>query len=288
MQMLERNVVTGVKQESIRQDRSANGRCFEDEAGRWRVLDEVRSKDVSLPRDQQARDVFETIERALEEAGMNFNHVIRTWFFLDDILSWYGDFNRVRTAFFVQHGVFSRLVPASTAVGTTTSQAAIVAKVVALKPNGEHVRIRSVPSPLQRAPVRYGSAFSRAVEVASPGQRRLYVSGTASIAPDGRTAHPHDVPRQIRHTMAVVGAILDSVQMDWADATRAVAYFARPRGVTVFNELCRQYQLPLAAVTFARGEICRGDLLFELEADFVQRREHSVANRRKDLLCIQS
>jgi len=43
-------------------------------------------------------------------------------------------------------------------------------------------------------PMEYGSSFSRTVQVAVPDHRRLYVSGTASIDRDCRTAAEGDLP----------------------------------------------------------------------------------------------
>jgi len=63
-----------------------------------------------------------------------------------------------------------------------------VADVLAVAPKTDAVRIKMVDSPLQGAAWAYGSSFSRALEVIVPDCRRLYISGSASITPDGATA----------------------------------------------------------------------------------------------------
>ena len=67
---------------------------------------------------------------------------------------------------------------------------------------------------------------------------QLLVSGTASIVPNGDTAHRGDVRRQIELSMQVAGAILESRQMSFADVSRATAYFKAPAAVAVWKDWC--------------------------------------------------
>ena len=54
-----------------------------------------------------------------------------------------------------------------------------------------------LPSPLQCPALEYGSSFSRAAELRTPGWRRVVVSGTASILPGSHeVAHVGDVDAQ--------------------------------------------------------------------------------------------
>lgn len=61
------------------------------------------------------------MEEALNRAGMDFSHVVRTWFYNNRLLDWYEEFNRARDTFFESRGVFDRLVPASTGIGSGQS-----------------------------------------------------------------------------------------------------------------------------------------------------------------------
>ena len=70
----------------------------------------------------------------------------------------------------------------------------------------------------------YRSSLSRAVEVAFPEHRLLIISGTASVAPDGKSMFADDIVRQIHLTLDVVDAILKSRHMRWEDTSRTVAY----------------------------------------------------------------
>ncbi|HEY3396944.1 MAG TPA: Rid family hydrolase [Armatimonadota bacterium] len=229
--------------------------------------------DLTATPEQQARAAFERLEQALEQAGLDFSHVARTWLFLDDILGWYGEFNHARTTFFTERGVFDGLVPASTGIGGgNPAGAALVVGAYAIQPHHPGVTVQVVPSPLQCPAPRYGSSFSRAVEVAMPDLRRLFVSGTASIAPGGETQHGGDVRAQTVRTLEVIAAILESRGMGWADVTRATAYVRFPEDREILEEVRRAEGLPPLPVLVAAQVICRDDLLFELEVDAVQAR----------------
>ncbi|MFZ4776032.1 MAG: Rid family hydrolase [Terrimicrobiaceae bacterium] len=217
----------------------------------------------SSPEDQTG-EVFSKIEKALSAAGMGFNHVIRTWFYNDEILDWYTGFNRVRTGFFHRHAI--QRMPASTGIGAPNpAGTALVAKALAVRSDDCSTAVREVRSPLQCDAFAYGSAFSRALEVADARSRTLYISGTASIEPGGKSVHKGDAAGQIRLTMEVVEAILGEAGMDFGDTTRAVGYFRDPEHIAIWNDFSRGLPaLPLLAVGC---HVCRDDLLFEIELD---------------------
>jgi enamine deaminase RidA (YjgF/YER057c/UK114 family) len=229
---------------------------------------------TNISRVRQAEQVFRAIQTGLAEAGMEMKHVARTWFFLDDILAWYGAFNRVRNEFFDQQGIRAPTMPASTGIrGRNPVGAALTAAVLAVLPYDPAINgVRTVASPGQCPAPAYGSAFSRAVEIGSSGFRQLLVSGTASIAPDGETCHVGHVEGQIARTMEVVESILASRRMSLADASRAVAYFKSAEDVAVFSRWLRRRGVKRLPVLHVCGDICRPDLLFELELDAIQAR----------------
>jgi enamine deaminase RidA (YjgF/YER057c/UK114 family) len=245
------------------------------------LLGGIYPPDPTAPAPAQARATFERLEQALALAGMDFSHVARTWFFLDDILSWYDAFNQERTAFLTERGVGESLLPASTGVGgSNPAGAALVARAYAVKALQPGVTVEAVPSPLQCPAPEYGSSFSRAVEVVMPDLRRLLVSGTASIAPDGHTRHVGDVHAQIAWTCEVIAAILQSRRLGWQDVTRATAYVRRPEDRGALEQFRLAQGLPELPVVVAHQPICREDLLFELEVDAVQAGDASTPTRR--------
>jgi enamine deaminase RidA (YjgF/YER057c/UK114 family) len=127
--------------------------------------------------------------------------------------------------------------------------------------------VTEIASPKQCPAPRYGSAFSRAVLLASPGLQRLMVSGTASIEPGGASVCCNDVEGQIDLTMQVVRAILVACDMDFAETSRATAYFKKPADARCFEKWREANGLHSWPVICAQDDICRDELLFELELD---------------------
>ena len=232
-------------------------------------LEEIAPENSKAPREAQTLSIFETIERVLLAEGMEFKHLARTWFYLDRILDWYDAFNRARTPFLQARGAFEGLMPASTGIGMPNRfGAAAVAGAMAIRcKNGASVR--EVPSPLQCPALDYKSSFSRAVEIERGGRRELYISGTASIEPGGKTAHVGDTKKQIELTMQVAAAILESRKMDWNHCTRAIAYLKNAADAPLFTEYLRQHGLEKMPLTWMHADVCRDDLLFEIELDAV-------------------
>lgn len=246
------------------------GTIIEDDDAQYAILAGIRPANLQASRADQARSLFERLDAALVSAGMSFSDVVRTWLYCDRILEWYDELNRIRNAFFEARGVYDRLVPASTGVGTANPYGvAIVGEALAIRPKRPDVVIRSLPSPLQcPAPV-YGSSFSRAVEVRLPSYRRLYVSGTASIHPNGETAHVGDVDAQVELTMRVVDAIMDQSGYRWSDINRAIGYFKRTADVAAWDRWCARHGVIDLPIVIVQADICRDDLLFEIEVDAI-------------------
>lgn len=251
---------------------NASARIWRDAVATHCVLSNLGGARPELSRPEQTRETFVAMQGALAQAGMTMKEVARTWFFLDDILGWYGEFNRVRNAVFEQHELRPGSMPASTGVrGRNPAGAALTAAVWAVKPHDAANAVATfVGSPRQCAATAYGSAFSRAVEINAGGHRQLLVSGTASIEPGGQTAYVGEVRAQIELTMQVVGDLLQSRGMSYADVSRATAYFKNGADLPVFQTWRAANQLLTMPVVNTCCEVCRDDLLFEIEVDAVK------------------
>jgi enamine deaminase RidA (YjgF/YER057c/UK114 family) len=214
----------------------------------------------------QTRELLLLMLSLLKEAGLDFSHVVRTWFYLADILDWYGEFNTARTRFFHENNVFAGLVPASTGMGGGNRLGrALTGGLLAVLPKTAGTSVMRVDSPLQCSARDYGSSFSRAVEVQTPAARRLLISGTASIDRDGHTVHKDDLEAQVRLTFEVVQAMLQARDMDWCDVTRAIAY-VKPGQQADIASCLQELALPVPFVPVI-NDVCRDDLLFETEMD---------------------
>lgn len=246
------------------------GNEFSNQYVRYLLIDNLLPE-ANLNKTAQTRQLFERMEDALRSKNMTFDNVARTWLYLDRILDWYDEFNIARNDFFEERHTFRKLVPASTGVGgSNNAGAAIQAGVLAAEALTEGVTIQPVASPLQCPALDYGSSFSRAVEIATPEIQRLYISGTASIDQDGPTLHVGDVDAQIACTMEIVHAILTSRGMDWKDIVRGVAYLKNKQDFARFTAYCSANGIPDMPVGLVQNDVCRDDLLFEIEADAIK------------------
>lgn len=246
------------------------GSLWSDADADYCLLAGVLPADPAEPRGSQTISCLQQIETALHHADMDFSHVVRTWFFLDELLAWYDEFNAARTEFFQSRGVFDRLIPASTGIGGgNPAGAALAAGALAIRPRHQGVSIHEVESPLQCPATAYRSSFSRAVEASFPDHRLLMISGTASIAADGKSMFSDDVAKQIHLTLDVVEAILKSRGMDWQNTTRAVGYFRDIQDLPIFEECCRERGIAPLPMVSAHAVVCRDDLLFEIELDAI-------------------
>ena len=253
---------------------STHGTITEDEWGRYALIKGIMPANISTSPLKQAMSAFENLEWELGTVGMEFSHVVRTWIYADHILDWYGGLNKARDAFFNAHGVFGRYVPASTGIGWsngTDARIVIGAFTVQSKKPGD-VEVEALPSPLQCPALEYGSSFSRAAEIRTPGWRRVLVSGTASIAPQSHAvAHVNDIDGQIACTMRAVDAIYRSRGMSWADVSGALIYLK--------DETCRRHwdewlkanpDYPTSHARAIVADVCRPEWLFEIESDATQ------------------
>ena len=260
--------VLGVAVEPVVYHGTTIGFRFEDQNAAYCYLGGLVPEDATQDGAGQTTQVMSTIKAALQAGGMVFRDVVRTWYYLDGILAWYDDFNRARTEFFKKHDVFSLRMPASTGIGIANASGKLVlAKVHAMRPKHDGFGVRVADSPLQGCAYAYGSAFSRALELSSPEGRTLHISGTASIAPDGATEFVGDVQAQIERTLEVVQAILRQAAMEWSDAVRGIAYFREAKDMVLWDAARQALSLPLEVELVVHADVCRDDLLFELELE---------------------
>jgi len=125
----------------------------------------------------------------------------------------------------------------------------------------------------------YGSAFSRGMRIDLNGLTILLISGTASIDESGRTVHVGDFRAQLRRTYENITKLLTSEGATWHDIVRTTCYLRDiERDYQAFNEertafFKAQSLNPLPASTGIQAILCRPDLLIEIEAIAMFRRE---------------
>jgi len=258
--------------ERVRLSARAAATVFEDGAARHCLVGGLGYDYPGESRPAQTRKTLDDLRLTLEGSGFEFRDIVRTWFYLDHILEWYDEFNKERTAFYGGHIFRVGSLPASTGISAMNPwQTALSSAAWAVQPLEDGAEVaREIASPLQCPAPCYGSSFSRAVEMNLVGAKRVTLSGTASIELGGKTAHVGDITRQINLTMQVVEAILGSRGMSLQDTARAAAYFKKPEFQLAFDQWRREHGLPLEFCLPVHCDICRDDLLFEIELDAIQ------------------
>ncbi len=263
--------LAGIETRPVIVDGQKRGIFYEDADAAYCRLGGILPPDGKASRSEQTAAVFLLMQRALQQCGMQFTDTVRTWLYLDKLLDWYAEFNSVRTGFFKSAGIFEHVVPASTGIGIANAAGcALCAGLIAIRPKSGRVNIREVASPLQCSAQEYRSSFSRALEVALPTHRTLYISGTASIDSAGNSVHQGNPEKQIERTLKVVGALLQSRGMSWEAACRGIVYYTDRNNHRLFMDYCRAQKIPEFPLAIAQADVCRRDLLFEIELDAVQ------------------
>jgi enamine deaminase RidA (YjgF/YER057c/UK114 family) len=211
----------------------------------------------------QCAAVFNDLPIVLERAGTSLMRAARTWVWIDPIHRFYRDLNQARNRCFVERGLIGPdrrpvHLPASTGIG--------------LRPLAGNIALEAIaplggpgPRPLsaagnQECALGYGSAFSRAASLLTPGGETHFVSGTAAIDAAGETVAVGDAEGQVVSTIENVRAVLRDLSADEKDIAQGVAYCVDPEVVEVWRR--RDPGWPLAVVL---ADICRDNLLFEIE-----------------------
>lgn len=221
---------------------------------------------------EQTLAVFEKGSSLLAQAGMDMSHIARTWIYMEDILDWYGPFNTARTNLFIERGLLAKggkkwLVPASTGMGVRPGRGGRIAlEIFAVKGDGICID-RHAAAGKQRSAFEYGSAFARSSMACSPAGKTCFISGTAAIDEAGNTCFLGDAAGQINMTMDCVSAVLRDHECGAKDVVQAIAYCKTPAVAEVFRKQWeKKLDWPWVVVI---GDVCRDDLLFELEATAV-------------------
>ncbi len=123
------------------------------------------------------------------------------------------------------------------------------------------------------------SSFSRGIRLEFGEIVVLLISGTASIDEQGRSIHIGDFRAQCRRTFLNITRLLESEGASWKDIVRTTCYLRDiDRDYEAFNEertafYTAQELDPLPASTGIQALLCRPELLVEIEAIAVFRRE---------------
>jgi len=226
-------------------------------------------------RAHQTQRMIQRANRLLKAHGASYRDVARTWFYLDDILAWYPEFNRARSGVYRELGLMPLnggappRLPASTGIrGEVSTGAACALDLLAVvAPSESQPLVRQLSSPAQPEALTYGSAFSRGALIRQPDVSLIQVSGTAAIDEQGRSLYPGDVRAQIDCTFDKIAALIGQEGATLADIAAACVFVKRPEDVRAYQERAAARGLTNLPAVIMVADVCREELLFEIDAE---------------------
>jgi chorismate lyase / 3-hydroxybenzoate synthase len=235
---------------------------------------------ADLPLQEATRLTYDAVFAVLARTG--YRYLLRAWNYVPAInreadepggLERYRQFNLGRAASFdAAQAPTHEGAPAACALGTEEGGALCVYFLAMRQPPEPIENPRQVSA--YRYPLQYGPrspTFSRAALVRGEGGARLFISGTASIV-GHQTVHVGDVAAQTRETLTNIDAVVTAARRRLGDATawplEALSYKAYVRHAGDLPQVQREVTAalgPTADVLYLRADICRSDLLVEIE-----------------------
>lgn len=253
------------------------GRRWRSKRAEYMMLQGVGSTGNAMvsPSDQAA-EIFKRADCILRQEGFSFRDVVRTWFYLKDILDWYDAFNRVRSHAYTRFGIMPSpgshlLLPASTGIeGVGIRGAAAMTDIFLVRPVQGEAPERLL-NPSQKEAFQYGSAFSRAVRITEGEVSLIEISGTAAIDETGASLYPDDAEAQVSCTLDKIEALLGGVHATLRDIVSATVFVKHAKVADAFNAAKQRRGLDHFPAVIVRADVCRADLLFEIDAEALVR-----------------
>jgi chorismate lyase / 3-hydroxybenzoate synthase len=223
--------------------------------------------------DEAYREICATLD------AVGYPHLLRVWNYLPDInrashgIERYRLFNRARHEALraCGRGVNGN-VPAASALGAPSGSPLVVYFLAGRTAPMFIENPRQVSA--YRYPRRYGShapMFSRATLLRQRDGLMLFISGTASIV-GHRSLHVGDTAAQTRETLANIAALLEEANRVERAARFSLGslackvYVRRPQDLPAIRAQLEATLEPSSRVIYLQADICRQDLLVEIEA----------------------
>jgi len=213
----------------------------------------------------EAYGMFCSAERLLSQEGLSFRDVVRTWIYLRDIDRDYAELNRARREFFQGRGIV--LSPASTGIGggPFPQQHNFSMSFYAVA-SAEPLERTVMTTPTLNEACEYGADFSRGLKVVEANKVALYLSGTASVDEEGRTAHVGDFDAQAERMLVNVATLLAAQNASWSDIVSVATYLKNPADASRLRRILHERGLDGLPIAMVQAAVCRPNLLCEMEA----------------------
>ena len=213
----------------------------------------------------ETHSMFCRAEDLLKQEGMSFHDVMRTWIYLRRMDRDYAEFNRGRREFFRERNI--TLLPASTGISGAPfpESANFLLSFFAIQ-SPRKLEPEPMTTPTLNEACTYGSDFSRGLRVVEENKVALYISGTASVDEEGRTAHVDQFEAQVERMLLNVETLLSAQHASFQDLLSAVTYLKNPQDAPVLYKVLRAKGLDQIPNAVVHAAVCRPDLLCEFEA----------------------
>ncbi len=256
----------------------------------------------------QARQTLGEMARRLELANASFHDVVRTWLYQGGItqpeqgVERYRELNRARTDFFAEQEANGRMAvhregaafyPASTGIGT--GGRGLTVGCLALQTQRDDVRLLPLENPRQTPAFDYAQRFSpkspkfsRAMAMVIGDYITTWISGTASIV-NSESMHLGNVQRQTEQTIDNIQNLIsrenfarhgvEGAGAQLRDLAKIRVYVKRPQDYEKCRAICERRFGPLPTI-FAQADVCRPDLLVEIEGVAFSRLHPAASSSR--------
>jgi chorismate lyase/3-hydroxybenzoate synthase len=210
-----------------------------------------------------AREAYSRLIALVRDAG--FPYFVRMWNYVGGINAFDADRERYQLFCAGRHDAFVNAgyhhdvdLPSASAVGMP-GRGLVTYFLAAREPGMQVENPRQVAA--YHYPPQYGvksPSFSRA----TVWQDRVFVSGTSSVVGHA-TMHPGDVSAQLEETLRNLETVLAQTGRTLANVTSAKTYV---RHSDDYAQIARRLDGVFASNLYQEAEICRKELLLEIEA----------------------
>jgi enamine deaminase RidA (YjgF/YER057c/UK114 family) len=217
----------------------------------------------------QTKTIFESLHTTVEQNGMSLlGNGIRTWVYVRDLDNHYKDMVRARRESFAAHGLTDKTrYLASTGIQAASCSPDKIVSVDSLSVGGlavgQVVRMEAL-SHLWPT-ILYGVTFERGLRVRFGDRSHLYVSGTASINPQGEVLYEGDAERQTQRAVENVGALLREQSATLDDLAYVIAYVRNAHDRQRVERVLHQELGASVPLLLTEAAVCRPTWLMELE-----------------------
>lgn len=244
-----------------------------------------------------AEKAFESAVEILNKEGLSISHIVRQWNYVEDIAHVsdptrtsqnYQVFNDVRAKYYDAEA-FPKGYPAATGIGMNTG--GVIIGFIAVS-DSDKVEVKAIRNPRQIDAHCYSDGvlmgketgimqvkctpkFERGKMVVLDGNCYMYVSGTASIVGE-ETLHPDDVEKQTVTTIENIFELFSpenqkelgvAFDPDKIEFSHLRIYVKHQKDFSRVEAVCKS-MLKSKSFLFLESDVCREDLLVEIEGSF--------------------